>query len=100
MGERTRIARDLHDTLLQSFQGFLFEFQAARNLFSRRPEDAMRTLDDAIGSAKAAITEGRDAIKISAQGRQSTLTWRSCLRPPERNFRRLRIRTSTAPFSV
>src|SRR5262249_26761327 len=61
--ERTRIAPDLHDRLLQSFQGLLFEFQAARNLFSRRPEDAMRTLDGAIGSAEAAIAEGRDAIQ-------------------------------------
>ena len=61
--ERTRIARDLHDTLLQSFQGLLFEFQAARNLFSRHPEEAIRTLDGAIGSAEAAIVEGRDAIQ-------------------------------------
>ena len=30
--ERTRIARELHDTLLQSFQGLMFSFQAARNL--------------------------------------------------------------------
>jgi signal transduction histidine kinase len=38
--ERTRIARELHDTLLQSFQGSLFEVRAARNLFPRRPDDA------------------------------------------------------------
>jgi signal transduction histidine kinase/ligand-binding sensor domain-containing protein len=63
VGERTRIARELHDTLLQSFQGALFEFQAARKLFVRRPEDAIRTLDEAIGSARAAIAEGRDAIQ-------------------------------------
>jgi signal transduction histidine kinase len=63
VGERTRIARELHDTLLQSFQGLLCEFQAARNLFPKRPADAMRTLDDAIGSAEAAIVEGRDAIQ-------------------------------------
>ncbi len=60
--ERERIARELHDTLLQSFQGSLFEVQAARNLFPRRPDDAMRTLDEAIGAAGAAIAEGRDAI--------------------------------------
>jgi signal transduction histidine kinase len=60
--ERTRIARELHDTLLQSFQGSLFEVQAGRNLIPRRPDDAMHTLDDAIRSAEAAIAEGRDAI--------------------------------------
>jgi signal transduction histidine kinase len=62
VAERERIARDLHDTLLQSFQGSLFEVQAARNLFPRRPDDAMQTLDEAIHSAEAAIAEGRDAI--------------------------------------
>ncbi len=62
LAERERIARDLHDTLLQSFQGSLFEVQAAWNLFPRRPDDAMRTLQEAIRSAGAAITEGRDAI--------------------------------------
>ena len=33
--ERLRVARDLHDTLLQTFQAALFEFQTARNLFSK-----------------------------------------------------------------
>ncbi|MBV8068991.1 MAG: hypothetical protein JO270_03750, partial [Acidobacteriaceae bacterium] len=66
--ERTRIARELHDTLLQSFQGLLLEFQAARNLLPRRPEDAARSLDEAIGGAEAAITEGRDAIQDIRSG--------------------------------
>src|SRR6185369_14757629 len=61
--ERTRIARELHDTLLQTFQGSLYRFQAARNLFSRRPEEALNTLDSAIGSAEDALAEGRDAIQ-------------------------------------
>jgi signal transduction histidine kinase len=62
VAERERIARELHDTILQSFQGSLFEVQAARKLFPRRPDDAMQTLDEAIRSAEAAIVEGRDAI--------------------------------------
>ena len=60
--ERTRIARELHDTLLQSFHGLMFRFQAARNLLPRSPENAMRTLDEAISSTRKAITESRDAI--------------------------------------
>jgi ligand-binding sensor domain-containing protein/signal transduction histidine kinase len=63
LAERERIARELHDTLLQSFQGSLFEVQAARNLFPRRPGEAMQSLDEAIRSAEAAIVEGRDAIR-------------------------------------
>jgi signal transduction histidine kinase/ligand-binding sensor domain-containing protein len=62
VGERTRIARELHDTLLQSFQGSLIVMQAARNLLSRRPEKAGETLDKAISAASGAIAEGRDAI--------------------------------------
>ena len=61
--ERTRIARELHDTLLQSFHGLLFKFQAASNLFSRRPDDAKQILDGAIDEADQALTEGRDAIQ-------------------------------------
>jgi signal transduction histidine kinase/ligand-binding sensor domain-containing protein len=61
--ERTRIARDLHDTLLQSFQASLIHMHRARNHFSRNPEEAIRTLDNAIGSAEQAIVEGRDAIQ-------------------------------------
>ncbi len=60
--ERTRIARELHDTLLQSFQAALFQFQAARNLFSKGREEATQTLDSAISTAQEAIVEGRDAI--------------------------------------
>jgi signal transduction histidine kinase len=63
LSERTRIARDLHDTLLQSFQASLIQMQRARNHFSRSTEEAIRTLDNAIGSAEQAIVEGRDAIQ-------------------------------------
>jgi signal transduction histidine kinase/ligand-binding sensor domain-containing protein len=61
--ERTRIARGLHDTLLQSFQASLIQMQTARNVFPRRPEEAIHTLDNAIGSAEQAIDEGRSTIQ-------------------------------------
>jgi ligand-binding sensor domain-containing protein/two-component sensor histidine kinase len=63
VSERTRIARELHDTLLQSFQATLFEFQTARNLFSKGRQEAIQTLDNAMSTAKKAIVEGRDAIQ-------------------------------------
>jgi signal transduction histidine kinase len=63
LNERMRIARELHDTLLQSFQGLMISFQAARNLLPGRTEDAVRTLDKAIRAGDDAIAEGRDAIQ-------------------------------------
>jgi signal transduction histidine kinase/ligand-binding sensor domain-containing protein len=62
VAERTRIARDLHDTLLQSFQALLLRFQAGINMLAQRPADARRVLEDAVDRASQAIAEGRDAI--------------------------------------
>jgi signal transduction histidine kinase len=61
--ERTRIARELHDTLLQSLHGLMFEFQAARNMFRIRPAQALQALDDALMGTERAITESQDAIE-------------------------------------
>jgi len=63
VSERTRIARDLHDTLLQSFQGVLLKFYAVSYLIPDRPEEAQQTLDGAIEEARQAIAEGRDAVQ-------------------------------------
>ena len=63
VNERTRIARDLHDTLLQSFQGVLLKFSAARFMLPSRPAEAGDMLDGVIEQARAAIAEGRDAVQ-------------------------------------
>ena len=63
VSERTRIARDLHDTLLQSFQGALLRFQSAANVVATRPDEARQRLDQALDQAEAAITEGRNAVQ-------------------------------------
>jgi signal transduction histidine kinase len=63
VSEWTRIARDLHDTLLQSLQGLLLRFQSASNLLPARPDEAKERLDHALDQAEAAITEGRDAVR-------------------------------------
>ena len=61
--ERLRVARDLHDTLLQSFHGLLMRFQAAVNLLPGRAADARQVLEAAVDDAAKAITEARDAVQ-------------------------------------
>ena len=63
VSERTRIARDLHDTLLQSFQGLLLRFQSVSNVLPTNPNEAKQRLDNALERAAEAITEGRDAVQ-------------------------------------
>ncbi len=63
VAERTRIARELHDTLLQSFQGIAFQLQAARKLLLRKADNATAVLDEAILGTEEAIQEGRSAIR-------------------------------------
>jgi signal transduction histidine kinase/ligand-binding sensor domain-containing protein len=60
--ERTRIARELHDTLLQSFQGLMLRFQTVDEMLPARPTDAKKALEGALDRADQAISEGRDAI--------------------------------------
>jgi ligand-binding sensor domain-containing protein/signal transduction histidine kinase len=60
--ERTRIARELHDTLLQGLHGLMFRFQAANNLLPERPGEAKKILESALDGATQAITEARDAV--------------------------------------
>ena len=62
VSERTRIARELHDTLLQSFHGLLLRFQTVSHLLPEHSEGKEK-LDNAIEQAAEAITEGRDAVQ-------------------------------------
>ena len=63
VSERTRIARDLHDTLLQSLQALLLNFHSVTYLLPNRPVEARDALETAIENARHAITEGRDAVE-------------------------------------
>jgi signal transduction histidine kinase len=62
VNERARIARELHDTLLQSFQGLMLRFQTAGEMLPARPLDAKKAIEGALDRADEAISEGRDAI--------------------------------------
>src|SRR6202030_23748 len=62
VNERTRIARELHDSLLQGLQGLMFRLQAVRNLLPGRPSEAVQALDIALERGDNAIAEGRDTV--------------------------------------
>jgi ligand-binding sensor domain-containing protein/signal transduction histidine kinase len=63
VSERTRIARALHDSLLQGFQGLMFRLQAVREFLPERPAAAVESLDAALRMGDEAIAEGRDAVQ-------------------------------------
>ena len=63
IAERTRIARDLHDTLLGSFNALLIHLEAASILFQSQPAAAKRSLDNTIAQAARVINEGREAVE-------------------------------------
>ena len=60
VSERTRMARELHDTLLQSFHGLMLHFQVVNKLL---PEGkAKAQLEKTMERADRAIAEGRSAV--------------------------------------
>ena len=62
VNERTRIARDFHDTLLQSFQGVLMMLSVVAHRIKDPPE-AKEQLETIVEQARKAVTEGRDAVQ-------------------------------------
>ena len=62
LAERERIARELHDTLLQSVQGLVLRFRAAvARLPGQEPTRLM--MEQALDRAEDVLTEGRDRVK-------------------------------------
>ncbi|MEX2123409.1 MAG: two-component regulator propeller domain-containing protein [Woeseia sp.] len=62
VSERTRIAREVHDSLLQGFQGMMFRLQAVSNLLPARPADAAEALEAVMDRGDEVIAEGRAAV--------------------------------------
>lgn len=62
LGERERIARELHDTLLQSVQGLVLRFQSVANKMSPEAEPRAQ-LEAALQRADEVLAEGRDRVQ-------------------------------------
>ena len=68
LAERERIARELHDTLLQGFQGLTLHFQAAMKQIPDR-EPARHTMERALKYADEVLLEGRERVRdLRAEG--------------------------------
>jgi ligand-binding sensor domain-containing protein len=62
LSERERIARELHDTLLQSIQGLILKFHAVAKQIPR-DEPARETMEKALDRADQVLGEGRDRVR-------------------------------------
>jgi signal transduction histidine kinase/ligand-binding sensor domain-containing protein len=62
LGERERIARELHDTLLQGIQGLLLKFHALANSLPSE-STARRTLDQLLAQTRGVIEEARARVR-------------------------------------
>jgi hypothetical protein len=69
--ERERIARELHDTLLQSVQGLILRFQAVADRIPES-EPARQMMEKALDRADQVLDEGRDRVK-SLRGQGETV---------------------------
>jgi signal transduction histidine kinase len=62
VAERERIARELHDTLLQGFQGLILRFQSVANRMP--PGEPLRQLmEQELEGADEVLAEGRDRVR-------------------------------------
>jgi signal transduction histidine kinase len=62
LAERTRIARELHDTLLQGFTGITLQLWAVERLLAKRSQEGAEALKTVLNSADAALREARRMI--------------------------------------
>jgi signal transduction histidine kinase len=62
VSERTRIARELHDTLLQNVQGLILKLHAVAKHMPRE-EPSRQAIEKALDHADQVLAEGRDRVR-------------------------------------
>lgn len=61
--ERTRLAREIHDTLAQGLTGIIVHLQAATNLHTTDPGDQADHIEAALALARHSLTEARRSVQ-------------------------------------
>jgi signal transduction histidine kinase/ligand-binding sensor domain-containing protein len=62
LAERSRIAQELHDTLLQGFTGITIQLRAIQRVLTRRPEEGVAALEPVLAAADTALRDARNTI--------------------------------------
>jgi signal transduction histidine kinase len=78
MAERERIARDLHDTLLQSFHGLLLQLQSVANQLAK-DLPARSGLERIMDRTEAALIEGRQRVQDLRKADGDLVSRLSCI---------------------
>ena len=63
LGERNRLARDIHDTLAQSLGGIVLHLQAADSIYTTELQDKQTHVTQARQLAKQALSEARRSVQ-------------------------------------
>lgn len=61
--ERNRLAREIHDTLAQSFAGILIQLRAAKQIMNGDKPESAAHLDSAMNLALTGLSEARRSVK-------------------------------------
>jgi len=98
LAERTRIARELHDSLLQGFQGLMLRLQTVRDLLPGRTTEAIESLESALDRGDEVIAEGRGTVEnlrgysmVNTDMVQALTALGEELRPEKDNLAPLRV---------
>lgn len=104
LNERTRIARELHDTLLQGFVGVSSQLSVVAAQFQETPEIAERHLDVARKMIRHSVTEARRAVQNLRTVETDRKSFKQLLeetvnRVTEGKSLRIEIETNGTPFN-
>jgi len=67
--ERTRIAREMHDSVGHSLTSLIVQMQAMRYMIRSDPEQASKSLEGMLGVARQGLTDIRTSVHALADGR-------------------------------